>query len=46
MGDELDYFLYGGSLFMIIFEQDRYEFGAIQVRLGNQIGVYDTTLNL
>ena len=44
-GDELGYFLYGGSLFMIIFEPDRYESGAIQVRLGNQIGVFDTTLN-
>ena len=44
-GDELGYFLYGGSLFMMIFEPDRYESGAVQVRLGNQIGVFDTTLN-
>ena len=44
-GDELGYFLYGGSLFIMIFEPDRYESGAIQVRLGNQIGVFDTKLN-
>jgi phosphatidylserine decarboxylase len=44
-GDELGYFLYGGSLFMMIFEPDKYESGAVQVRLGNQIGVFDTTLN-
>ncbi|WP_147822435.1 phosphatidylserine decarboxylase [Salidesulfovibrio onnuriiensis] len=41
-GDELGYFLYGGSLFMMIFEPDRYSSDAIQVRLGNQIGTFDT----
>lgn len=41
-GRELGYFLYGGSLFMMIFEPGRYASGAIQVRLGNQIGVFDT----
>ncbi len=44
-GDELGYFLYGGSLFIMIFEPERYESGSVQVRLGNQIGVFDTTLN-
>ncbi len=44
-GDELGHFLYGGSLFIMIFEPERYESGAIQVRLGNQIGVFDTTLD-
>lgn len=41
-GDELGHFLYGGSLFIMIFEKDKYESGAVQVRLGNQIGVFDT----
>jgi phosphatidylserine decarboxylase len=41
-GDELGHFLYGGSLFLIIFEPGRYDSGAIKVRLGNQIGVFDT----
>ena len=40
-GDELGYFLYGGSLFIMIFEPGRYNSGAIQVRLGNQIGTFD-----
>lgn len=44
-GDELGHFLYGGSLFIMIFEPDRYESGAVQVRLGNQIGVFDTTMD-
>ena len=41
-GDELGYFLYGGSLFIMIFEPGRYKSDAIQVRLGNQIGTFDT----
>ena len=41
-GDHLGHFLYGGSLFMIIFEPGRYKSDAIQVRLGNQIGIFDT----
>ncbi len=42
-GDKLGHFLYGGSLFIMIFEPNRYKSGAIQVRLGNQIGIFDTT---
>jgi phosphatidylserine decarboxylase len=41
-GDELGHFLYGGSLFLLIFEPGRYSSGAIKVRLGNQIGIFDT----
>lgn len=41
-GDELGHFRYGGSLFMMIFEPGRYKSEAIQVRLGNQIGNFDT----
>ena len=41
-GDELGHFLYGGSLVIIIFEPDRYKSDAIRVRLGNQIGIFDT----
>lgn len=41
-GDELGHFLYGGSLVIIAFEPDRYNSGAIRVRLGNQIGIFDT----
>jgi phosphatidylserine decarboxylase len=41
-GDELGHFLYGGSLFLMIFEPGRYDSGAVKVRLGNQIGVFDT----
>lgn len=41
-GDELGHFRYGGSLFIMIFEPGRYHSGAIQVRLGNQIGIFDT----
>jgi phosphatidylserine decarboxylase len=41
-GDELGYFLYGGSLFIMVFEPGRYASDAIQVRLGNQIGTFDT----
>ena len=40
-GEELGHFLYGGSLFIMIFEPGRYRSGAIQVRLGNQIGLFD-----
>ena len=42
-GEALGHFLYGGSLFIMVFEPDRYKAGAIKVRLGNQIGVFDTT---
>ncbi|MBU1692671.1 MAG: phosphatidylserine decarboxylase [Verrucomicrobia bacterium] len=42
-GDELGYFLYGGSLFIMVFEPDRFKSDAIQVRLGNQIGTFDTS---
>jgi phosphatidylserine decarboxylase len=41
-GEELGYFLYGGSLFIMVFEPNRYSSGAIRVRLGNQIGIFDT----
>ncbi len=41
-GEELGHFLYGGSLFIMIFEPGRYKSAAIQVRLGNQIGLFDT----
>lgn len=41
-GDALGHFLYGGSLFMMIFEPNRYKSGAIRVRMGNQIGIFDT----
>lgn len=41
-GDQLGYFLYGGSLFIMVFEPGRYASDAIQVRLGNQIGTFDT----
>ena len=41
-GDELGHFLYGGSLFIMIFEPGKYASDAVQVRLGNQIGVFDT----
>ncbi|MBF0621776.1 MAG: phosphatidylserine decarboxylase [Magnetococcales bacterium] len=41
-GDKLGNFLYGGSLFIMIFEPNRYKSDAIQVRLGNQIGIFDT----
>ena len=41
-GDKLGHFLYGGSLFIMIFEPNRYQSGAMRVRLGNQIGIFDT----
>lgn len=41
-GDELGHFLYGGSLFIIIFEPGAYGSDAVQVRLGNQIGTFET----
>jgi phosphatidylserine decarboxylase len=44
-GDELGHFLYGGSLFIMIFEKDHFKSGAIKVRLGNQIGIFDTDKN-
>ena len=44
-GEELGYFLYGGSLFIMIFEENRYKSDAIQIRLGNQIGSFDTDGN-
>ncbi|MBU2546841.1 MAG: phosphatidylserine decarboxylase [Proteobacteria bacterium] len=44
-GDELGHFLYGGSLVILVFEPGRYQSDAIQVRLGNQIGTFDTNVN-
>ena len=41
-GDELGHFLYGGSLFIIFFEKGKFKSDAIRVRLGNQIGTFDT----
>ena len=41
-GDELGHFRYGGSLFLMIFEPEHYSSGAIKVRLGNQIGIFDS----
>ena len=41
-GDRLGHFMYGGSLVILVFEPDRYKSDAIQVRLGNQIGTFDT----
>jgi len=41
-GDELGHFLYGGSLFMMFFEKGKFKSDAIRVRLGNQIGTFDT----
>jgi phosphatidylserine decarboxylase len=41
-GDMLGNFYYGGSLFIMVFEPGRYQSGAVQVRLGNQIGLFDT----
>lgn len=41
-GRELGYFRYGGSLCMLIFEPGHYDSGAVKVRLGNQIGIFDT----
>jgi phosphatidylserine decarboxylase len=42
-GDRLGHFRYGGSLFLMIFEPGRYSSGGIKVRLGNQIGIFDTS---
>lgn len=44
-GDRLGHFLYGGSLCIMIFEPGKYGSDAIQVRLGNQIGTFDTKSN-
>ncbi|WP_432735994.1 phosphatidylserine decarboxylase [Maridesulfovibrio sp. FT414] len=44
-GDELGHFLYGGSLVILIFEPGKYKSGAVKVRLGNQIGIFDTDSN-
>ncbi|HPJ88111.1 MAG TPA: phosphatidylserine decarboxylase [Thermotogota bacterium] len=44
-GDELGHFLYGGSLVILVFEPGKYSSGAVQVRLGNQIGTFDTKSN-
>ena len=41
-GDELGHFLYGGSLVILIFEPGAYTSDAVQVRLGNQIGTFDS----
>ncbi|SDL60558.1 phosphatidylserine decarboxylase [Maridesulfovibrio ferrireducens] len=44
-GDELGHFLYGGSLVILVFEPGQYGSDAIKVRLGNQIGIFDTSSN-
>ncbi len=44
-GEELGNFYYGGSLFIMVFEKGSYGSGAIKVRLGNQIGTFDTKGN-
>lgn len=44
-GDHLGNFLYGGSLCILLFEPGKYASGAIKVRLGNQIGIFDTDSN-
>lgn len=44
-GDELGHFLYGGSLVIIVFEPGMYKSDAIRVRLGNQIGIFDTKVS-
>ncbi|MCB2226263.1 MAG: phosphatidylserine decarboxylase [Desulfarculaceae bacterium] len=41
-GRKLGHFLYGGSLCLMFFEKGRYTSGAVKVRLGNQIGIFDT----
>ncbi len=41
-GDELGHFLYGGSLVILVFEPGKYSSDGIYVRLGNQIGVFDS----
>ena len=41
-GDELGHFLYGGSLFIMFFEKGKFKSDATRVRLGNQIGTFDT----
>jgi phosphatidylserine decarboxylase len=41
-GEQLGHFAYGGSMVIIVFEPDRYKSDAIRVRLGNQIGMFDT----
>ena len=41
-GDKLGHFLYGGSLFIMFFEKGKFKSNAIRVRLGNQIGIFDT----
>ncbi len=41
-GDKLGHFLYGGSLFIMFFEKGKFKSDAIRVRLGNQIGTFDT----
>jgi len=43
-GDMLGNFQYGGSLFIMIFEANRYKSDAVQVRLGNQIGIFDSSV--
>jgi phosphatidylserine decarboxylase len=41
-GETLGNFYYGGSLLIMVFEPGRYGSDAIKVRLGNQIGTFDT----
>lgn len=42
-GDQLGNFQYGGSMFIMVFEPNRYKSDAIKVRLGNQIGIFDSS---
>lgn len=44
-GEELGHFLYGGSHCILVFEPNMFKSDAIQVRLGNQIGTFDTDSN-
>lgn len=44
-GDELGHFKYGGSMVILIFEPGKYTSDAVRVRLGNQIGIFDTENN-
>lgn len=37
------HFLYGGSLNLLLFSKGLVQTGAIQTRLGNQIGLFDTS---
>lgn len=42
-GERLGNFAYGGSMVILIFEPNQYKSDAIRVRMGNQIGIFDTS---